>query len=294
LIDPILKSRLQVFAQDHYSGSSELARKALEILAEFLDRKSGEVKMEDFSEIALTMIQSQPSMAPVINIVNRVCLAREKRNKPYSNFNLKETINKIWSEFNSEQELSIVQAISRLKKYTIIATYSRSSLVERTLLKLVEQNPDLKVMVSEGRPGYEGVALAQNLGSAGIKVKLCVDSALPGLLSNCEALLIGADAIVEDEFCNKIGTEILCRTAIKLQLPVFVISSNDKFLPLELRKFFRIIDHSSSEILSQKMSNVEVYNRLFEWIPNELVTEFICGEGVKTPDEIKKLIGAIH
>ncbi|NQS98510.1 MAG: hypothetical protein HQ591_08655 [candidate division Zixibacteria bacterium] len=285
-MNPTLQRRLEEFSQNHRSGSAELARQALEILK--LALKSNEQNV--VKNTAVSLINGQPSMAAVINTVNRFCIEVEKYRSPNCGTLPERLLQEFTNEFDAEQDKTIANAVSRIGQFSRIAAYSRSSLVEKTLLACAGKTPELKVILSEGRPGLEGVAMAENLSAGGIEVDLCVDAALPRLMGNYNLFILGADAVTETKFCNKIGSEALCNAAANHGLPVFLVVSEDKLLAPALQELFRIIELPPSEVLKDDIPNVTVFNRLFEWCDNSLVDEFIIGDAVLNASEIGNLI----
>ncbi len=261
------------FSADDFSGSTELARRALDIL-----RQSALLHPKvDFEETASGLIRSQPSMAAVINRVDRA--RRELQSiQPASKESIIALFERLEREYALETEQTVSAAATRLKGLAEIAAYSRSSLVERALVRLSESGGRFEVVVSEGRPGLEGVTLAKTLADHSVPVTLCVDAALPGLIAGCGALALGADAVTDSRFSNKIGTAAMCRAAREAGVPVFVIASSDKYLPPHLEKHYQIIDRSPDEILKEPPKGVKIYHRLFEWCDNRLVEEFIKGK----------------
>ena len=256
-MDSRIRQRVEEFSSDRSSGSAELAWQALDILQQ---AKSFE---EDFREIGNYLMQGQPSMAAVLNIVHR---ALERKG---------ESLDGIAEEIEKSQRKAIAAAVRRLEGYSRIAAYSRSSTVEETLLRLGETNPRLQVTLSESRPGNEGITLAGKLAEAGVRVFLCVDALLPELLKECEALVIGADAVIDDRFANKIGSAMMCRAAKSAGIPVFVIAASEKFLPPEALKYYHIEEQPPQAVIDPVPENVRVVNRLFEWVDRALVTEVI-------------------
>lgn len=283
-MNAVFRRRLEEFAQDNRSGSAEIALNALEILGIAL--KSSDTTAVKYA--AMSLINGQPSMAAVINVVNRFCLELEKQEAPLNTEAESRFIKRLLEDFRAEQARTVTTAVSKIKEFDRIATYSRSSLVEKTLLACAEKKPNFKVVLSEGRPGCEGVTMAVNLAKSGIEVTLCVDAALPGLMKQCDLFTLGADAVTGAKFCNKIGSGAICGAARSCGIPVNIIASEDKLLAPSLQKFFRITDRPPTEILKENIPKVKVFNRLFEWCDNSMVDEFIVGDAVFDADEIGK------
>lgn len=284
-----IQQLLDDFAGDDRSGSAELAQKALKIMLESALSLYAGGTLDRLDEITSSLLRGQPSMAAVRNIVQRVYLELFRLKSPASRSELEAIFSRLKADISQQIENTVEQAVSRLKGFEKIATYSRSSLVERALLRLNREGVRLEVVVSEGRPGLEGVTLAETLAKNSLDVTLCVDAALPELIKGCGALVIGADAVTTSRFCNKIGSGAMCRAAVEGGVPVFVITTADKFLPEQLESKYRIIDRPPEEIVNSPPPNIKIVNRLFEWVDNLCVNGFISAEGLLKPDEVEKL-----
>ena len=290
---PELRRLIEVFGRDDKSGSFELARKALNIIRQAAVEIPGNLLREELVEVSKLILRSQPSMAAVINIVNRAALAVEKVGDYFNKTVIDAALEELLEGFDRSAEETVANAVEKLSDFDRIAAYSRSSLVERALLTLKDKKGSLSAAISEARPGLEGVTLAAMLSGHGVKTELCVDAALPGLIETCDALVVGADAVGERSFSNKIGSGMMCKAAREKDIPVFVIAASDKFLTPPLRRFYKILDRPAEEITGRLIPGIQVINRLFEWCDNKLVTAFIAGGETLSPIEVTgKLITA--
>jgi translation initiation factor 2B subunit (eIF-2B alpha/beta/delta family) len=77
-----------------------------------------------------------------------------------------------------------------------VFTHSRSGTVERVLVALAQQPGKLVgALVTESRPGGEGVATARALAAAGLHVTLVADAAVGLMASEATCVVLGADSI---------------------------------------------------------------------------------------------------
>ena len=288
-----LAQELAAFAADDRSGSAEIARRALEIIKDFCANSSEPEIEAGISDLTEKLIASQPSMASVLNIARR---ARRKILYLAKASNLSQigpALEELETGFQLDFDNAVRNAARALSRFPKIALYSRSSTIEQALLSLKTSPSPPEIIVSEARPGYEGVRLAENLAGAGLKVTLCVDAALPALMQKAETFVTGADAITIDKFCNKIGSGFLLEQAKNYMIPAFVIAANDKFLVPEMEDKLKISERQSGEIYSGKSAKIAVFNRLFEWCDNLLITKFITSAGEFTPVELNNYIGKL-
>ena len=111
-----------------------------------------------------------------------------------------------------------------------LVTCSRSDAVERTLLAL-NQVESIDVCCAESRPAREGVALAAALLEAGLSTHLYSDAGLSAAIPGASALVVGADAVSNVGFINKVGTAALAALAQASGVPVLVLAGREKLVP---------------------------------------------------------------
>ena len=98
--------------------------------------------------------------------------------------------------------------------------HSRSATVEATLRAIASSRTDRRVIVSESRPGGEGVALARSLRAEGWDVTLVADAACGVLMREADAVVIGADSVRADgSVVNKVGSFPLAMAARTAGVP---------------------------------------------------------------------------
>lgn len=128
----------------------------------------------------------------------------------------------------------IRNALEPLKRYKRFLTFSRSSIVEATLIKLNEQVD--RVICAESLPAREGVALTERLRGARISVHCVPDIELVNHVRDVDVLLLGADWLRHNEFVNKFGTKMLVEQACTSGIPVYVLAER-----------FKMVDHTLPE-----------------------------------------------
>jgi translation initiation factor 2B subunit (eIF-2B alpha/beta/delta family) len=265
-------SPISEFIHNRTAGAAELALRALEIFKEIVATSTFASTHHKIKLYSTMMLEAQASMASVLNTILRITEASDKALADSNPEFLCLAIDDALVNFKAEQDSTIEAATQTLLQYSTVATFSRSSLVEKTLMRIKKEKKELKAILSESHPCGEGKTLAENLRKAGIEVLLCADRDLPNMMSQSEAFIVGADAITSRAFCNKIGTEKLCQIAHRHQLPNFVIATNDKILTSQSEKLFKINEE------------------LFEWSPSDIIRGFVLGEKVYTPKKLSTFI----
>jgi translation initiation factor 2B subunit (eIF-2B alpha/beta/delta family) len=171
-----------------------------------------------------------------------------------------------------------------------VATFTRSSLVERALLAAHAAGRPLHVVCAESRPMNEGRGLAAALAEAGVPVWMAVDGAEGMLLPQAGALWIGADAVREKSFVAKAGTYALLLVARELSLPVTVFAQRAKFLPDRCRRL-TLPRRDAAEVWPDAPRGVNVLNVPFEEVPLGLVRGVLTEGGFLGPREVLDAAG---
>ena len=109
--------------------------------------------------------------------------------------------------------------------------------------------------------------------------------------SGGEGALLGADAISENDFVNKVGSYAVALAAKEAGVPVYVAGLTDKFIPEAARgRPDRLWD--PSEVLEKAHPGVTVENRYFEQVPLALVEGVVTEGGVLAAEDIPGKIAA--
>lgn len=138
---------------------------------------------------------------------------------------------RLFLDYRSRSSDRIAQAAQEiLGSGSAVVTISYSSNVERIL----ESAGDAlaRVYVAESRPGGEGVALARNLRSRGIKAVVVPDAAAHTVLGRVDIVLVGADTVtLEPCLVNKVGTLPLALAAREAKVPMVAVFEAYKIHP---------------------------------------------------------------
>jgi len=282
---------LQAIERDRTSGAFELAGRAVQATL-LLVKASADLPPERFlsrfSTFTRRLLQAQPSMAPLLNLVNTLWLALEGTRKRAPREVIEEEAGNFLAGMQVASEQVAKRGAGLLQRVETVLTYSYSSTILSTLLLARRQGVRFSVLCSEGRPGGEGRNLAKLLAAKGIPVTLAVDAALPGLVHQVDLCLVGADAVQTAGVINKVGTYALALAACAKQVPFYVLCDSRKFLPKPLERFFRIREEKPGQIWRRPPKAVTVINRLFEQTPLQLLRGVISEEGLLSPEEVRK------
>ena len=268
--------------EDRESGASQLTIKAARLFLRLLETKPS---MSEVSRLARLLAEARPSMPSIANLAY-VVLEDVKR-LTSAGMALEEAVESAVrsavKDYQRRLRNTIREAVKLLSGYRCILTHSYSS----TLATAIELCEDLKVIVTESRPGFEGVRLAERLASSGLEVTLIVDSAASYILERGEvdAVVVGCDAILDDcSIVNKVGTRMIALAARDTRTPFHVVTDLWKAAV----HGFSFEEHSPEEVYGRKVEGISVRNPYFEKIPPRLISKFITDEGVLTPKMLRE------
>jgi ribose 1,5-bisphosphate isomerase len=145
------------------------------------------------------------------------------------------------------------------------------------------------VIVTEGRPRYEGRETARVLSAHGLPVTLITDAEAAIFLPLCDAVVVGADSILaHGEVVNKAGTALLAWAAQGYHIPFYVLCESLKISPRAwpgvssdlLHSTFPLLEEKEpEEVLEQALPGVRARNFYFDCTPFFLVTGIISEQG---------------
>jgi translation initiation factor eIF-2B subunit delta len=274
---PSAEHILQEIREDNSSGAAQLAQKGAQLLLECLKSE----KAEEIWALGKALVDAQPSMAPMVTLVNHLFEAIDALPDKQS---IKEkgiaAVQGFMDNLIAGPEKIKGNALFLLKGKSKVMTHSYSS----TCLEVLEHTKDIEVICPESRPLLEGLRTAQELGGRGIRTRIVVDSVAPSLMGECDCVIVGADAVTTQGVVNKIGTYALALAARESKVPFYVLAGTEKFLPLPLR----IEEKDPEEVTQETIPNSKVENRYFDCTPLDLITGVVTQEGVISGKEVQK------
>jgi translation initiation factor eIF-2B subunit delta len=241
------------------------------------------------------LCDAQPAMAALIALATRAILVARKADDeaapPAERVARVEAAIETWrADFALAGEAIVTGSVETLPPSGWVATLTRSSLVERSLLAAHAAGRDLHVLCAESRPMNEGRALAGALAAAGVPAWLAVDGTLGLLLPQAGAVWLGADCVREQTFVGKAGTYGLLLIARELNLPAYVFAQRAKFLPDRCRRL-TLPRRDPAEVWPDAPRGVHVVNVPFEEAPLSLVRGVLTEGGFLGPREVTDAAG---
>ncbi|QOJ78250.1 hypothetical protein IG193_05630 [Infirmifilum lucidum] len=270
-------------------GSTEVVFYALDQMLEVLRR---ERRPDRFAQFALLVVKARPTSALLMNAVREVSkLVLDSQGEPIDA--IVEKVSKKVEELKSRIRNAIEEASSiaekRIESGDTILTASYSVFVRKSVEKALRRGKDIKVIVTESRPGGEGVRLASELAGLGCDVTLIVDSAVRFVMKNVDKVLLGSESVTANGAnVNKVGSSQMALAAHEARVRVFVVTSILKFSPETLvGEIVEIPEADTQEIKSQLeqkgIKGVKVRAPLFDVTPPEYIDAIITEKGLVAP-----------
>jgi ribose 1,5-bisphosphate isomerase len=266
---------------DNISGSAVLTEKALHHLKTLADKDydSREEFISLIKDVCIKIIQSQESMASLRNEFSHVIkAAREADTLIEAKKRLKISVDERLEYIKKAEAIIIQYGASLIREDSTVLTHSRSSTVEKILFTAFEEHP-FHVIVTEGRPNFEGRLLAETLADHDIPVTFVVDAA--ATLFNPDIVLVGADSVTPKYVINKVGTKFLA-----VLFPTYVACSTNKFTT----KSITIEKRNPAEVMKSPHKNITVRNYYFDGTPLEYIKGFITEYGILPAKKVKSLL----
>ena len=278
-------AELGALGADRRSGAAEIADRAAALLEAFCRGQRARDPQLPYalSALAEATLAAHPAMAPLLNLANRIQLAAEADGRALL------ALRRLLAGYRRERQQA-AKAIARrfarhLPRRATALTYSYSSTVLAALA--AARSRLARVIVSEGRPGYEGRVVAERLARMRIGVTLVIDAALSEQVEAADLVVVGADAVLARAYVNKVGTRQLQEQARARRKPFYILADTSKFLPAGLAGFHRLEAAPGGELWRDAPAGVVVLNRSFESIPFERGVTLLTERGALTPAEVR-------
>lgn len=275
---PLVSDRVRQVVErirtDREHGARQLAAEALHTLADM----AAQADPEALRTAARALARSRPSMAAVANAVAAAYAAAATAPQPAP------AVEAVLRGLQRSPE-----SMSRIARSTLpagtIMTYSYSS----TVLELLTALGPPRVIVSEGRPLYEGHTTARALAERGIPVTLITEAQMGLFLGEARAVVVGADTVFPDgSFANKAGTRLLALAAREARVPFYVVAETLKVASTSGARWYLPEEGDPREVLPEDGPPLETRNLYFEITPARLITAFITEEGLAAPREMRR------
>jgi translation initiation factor eIF-2B subunit delta len=264
---------------DNRRGASELARDAVAALEEFAATVTCNVLMETRA-LAHELAGLRPTLCAISDLLGH-CLEELEDEVGKPSAIVERAVERTLSWSNEATERTVTRAVEVLRGAAVIMTHSRSSTVQAALARLA---PPTRVIATESRPGFEGHDLARQLAERGAQVDVITEAEIGLVVSEADAVLVGADAILRDgSVVNKVGTHGLALAAREYQIPFYVCAESFK---LSASTTFSNEEHDPAELEAPTHPGIRPRNFYFESIPAGLISMYLSDIAIENEIEL--------
>lgn len=290
------REQIRQIATDRESGASQIARNCAQVLITYLEQEqpdSNSQLNDDLWGMARDILTGQPSMAPVVGVLNQALLFADASIDPATTCQqLKEYAADYISEGHQLTRRIAEIALHVFPQDGTVITLSRSAAVANALAYAAQRGHHLRVICLESRPNYEGRAFAAWLSDQGLDSSVVVDAAAYDGLLCSDLFIAGADSLTDQGVVNKIGTALVAVAAHALRTPVYVLADQTKIWPSCLG-LPPITDHPHSEVWEDAPAAVKVENRYFDLTPWDCWSGVVTEKGLLVGRDIAALCQSI-
>ena len=279
-------------------GAGKIARSAalaLQIQAEKSKAKTADELWKELKEAAKLLHSTRPTAVSLPNALRYVMYRGKITYQDGADVEqLRFIVINAAKEFihNSEKAIERIAEFGakRIEDGDIIMTHCHSKAAIGVMKKAWEEGKDIKVIVTETRPKWQGKLTAKELAEAGIPVIYVVDSAARHYMKMTDKVVMGADSITANgAVINKIGTALIALTAKEHRVWVMIAAETYKFHPeTMLGQLVEIEERDPYEVIPKEEletwpKNIVVKNPAFDVTPPEYVDVIITEKGVIPP-----------
>ncbi len=277
-----LAARIARIRDDHEHGSRWLVRSTIELLRDLAGQPdlSAEEQLRQLQQAGRELAHARPAMAALAGAVGRILAA------PGGSVGAARAAEQLLREY--DQSVAHITTFARPLLHGTILTHSLSG----TVLEVVNGcMPAVDhIIVLEGRPLYEGRTAAETWSRQSVALTLITDAQADIFLSDCQAVVVGADSILADgSILNKAGTALLARAARGHGVPFYVLAETLKIAPHPWSGDLALLEEQApQEVWSQPPPGVAVRNFYFDYTPADLITTLISEQGPLSGEEIRQ------
>lgn len=279
--------------RDVIGGAADIAKEVVVALTEMVNDSQAKTAEELLAELepAVTgILKVMSSFAPPVNAMNRLLVVVEQGVDEDTDIStVKSQVTDYKDEFLGFAEHALVRiaeiGAEKVKDGDTIFMYSMSSTVWRILEYAKNQGKSFKVVVTESRPGNEGLWTVDKMDELGIPVAVSIDACIGELIPEMDAVFVGADAIASSgvTLC-KVGTYPVALIAERHGVPFYVAADTLKFdatTIIGLPFVSEPVDHFRHQVFpDESYKETEIIGTMFDETPPDLISGIISEIGI--------------
>jgi ribose 1,5-bisphosphate isomerase len=291
---PAIKTVVERIRTDVIGGAADIAKEvvgALSHMAQESRAKDTKALAAEVDDAVLEIMRVMPSFAPPINAMHRMMVSMEKALADGASVGeTRDVLKKAADDFFAWAETALTKVAhhgaEKVRDGDVVFTYSMSSTVWRILRMAKSQGKSFRVIVTESRPGNEGLWTVNEMDKLDIPVSVSIDACIGELVPQSDVVFVGADAISSHGYSLcKVGTYPTALVARAHGVPFYVAADTLKFDAGTLLGLpFRVDPVQRHEVLDKTYpEQAQVVGQLFDQTPPDLVTAIITEIGLLHP-----------
>ena len=260
----------------HIQGAKQIAVSSLKFLRTFAKQKGFG---KEFDSACKKIEATRPTAVPLHNVIETV---RKERNV--------KTFDRLLSQLNTATKRIAALGPNVIRPGWTIMTHCHSGEALSFIKSAWASGRKISVIATETEPVEQGIRTVRELRAAKIPVTLITDSAAGFFMPQCDAVIVGCDALrYKEGLINKTGTYPMAVLARAHKKPFYTVASTFK---LDTRKKFEIEERPPKEVYRElhELHGASVRNPAFDITPWNLITRIVTEKGVMTPGNIKRLL----
>lgn len=291
---PAIKTVVERIHADAIGGAADIAKEVVDALSKLIadsEAATAEAFKDEVMDAVVDILSVTPSFAPPINALHRILGRLEAAlARGASVSDLKSVGRQASQDFLTWAEDALDKVAQygaeMIKTGDTVFMYSMSSTVWRILKRAKAAGKSFNVIVTESRPGNEGLWTVKEMLENNIPVSVSIDANIGKLVPKSNIVFVGADAISSHGVSFvKVGTYPTALVAQAHGVPFYVAADTLKFDPTTLLGLpFRGEPIPRDNVLSEEYPEVvKVVGDLFEPVPPALVTGVVTEMGLISP-----------
>ncbi len=284
---PNIEQRIEQVRNDRVHGSRWLVRETILILRDLAQNTESpqNEQVQRLHNAGRSLAQARPSMAALASAVGHVLAVQ---GGPQA---VAQEAERLLRDYDTA-----TTKIAEHAKPFLRGTIMTCSISGTVLDVLVASKQSMKqIIVTEGRPRYEGRATASALSQKGLTVTLITDAQANIFMPRCDSVVVGADSVLANgDVLNKAGTALLGWSAQGYHVPLYVLCETLKIswqhwqdgLEHWQTNLALLEEKEDDEVLEVPLNGVTVRNFYFDRTPHQLVSKVITEQGILNQKEI--------
>ncbi|MGD8605134.1 MAG: translation initiation factor eIF-2B [Anaerolineales bacterium] len=279
--------------RDLIGGAADIAKEVVVALAQMTQDSqadSAEKLLHELEPAVTGILKVMSSFAPPVNAMNRLLVVVEEGVEEQTPIDdLKVQVQDYKDEFLGFAEHALVR-IAQIGAEIVedgdtVFMYSMSSTVWRILEYARKQGKTFKVIVTESRPGNEGLWTVDKMKELEIPVAVSIDACVGEIVPEADVVFVGADAIASSgvTLC-KVGTYPVALVAARHGVPFYVAADTLKFdatTLIGLPFVSEPVEHFRHQVFpDESYAETEIVGTMFDETPPALIAGIISEIGI--------------